>query len=180
VEQLELPSRLSEPGSREWSPLGGPTRRALRRISRCGPVTRKWLLEDPPPNLTSLGLLVERAWWGPELVQRVAAVVARFPRLTELDLDWDVGVDSDAQTVTVQLIEQLGPRLSTLWVPGETPAAPLQQVLRRVAPRLSLRLSSPSRHGPARAWVQVEAHRTWLEQQGQPSDWVVAPLRALL
>jgi len=28
--------------------------------------------------------------------------------------------------------------------------------------------------------VQVEAERAWIEQQGQPSEWVVAPLRALL
>ena len=180
VEQLELPSRLSEPGTREWSPLGGPTRHALRRISRCGPFTRAWLLDDPPPNLTSLGLLLERPWWGPELPRRLEAVVRRFPRLVELDVDWDTGVDSSAEAVVVQLLEVLGPRLSTLWLPGVVQVEAVQPTLRRVAPKLSLRLSSPTRYGSDRAWVQVEADRAWLEQRGPPSEWVVGPVRGLL
>lgn len=182
VEHLELPGRLAEGGNRAWSPLGGPTRRALRRISRCGPITRGWLLEDPPPNLAALGLRLENAWWGPVLARKLEELLRHFPRLTELDLEFDDVTTSDPNTeaILVQLLRAVGPRLSTLWLPAVVSAAPLQQVLRHVAPRLSLRLSSATPPGAGRAWVQIEADRSWVQSQGRPSEAVVGRLRALL
>lgn len=179
VEELVLPTRLSEPGAREWSPLGGPTRHALRRIGRCGPFVRKWLLVDPPPRLTSLGLFVEEQRVGPQLASSLASELRVFTQLTELDVEWNAYARVP-ESVLHELIEAFGPRLTTLWLPASISPSALEPTVRRVAPRLSLRLSSSTEHFPGRAWIQVEDGRRRLETRGETSEYLLQRLRPLL
>lgn len=181
VEDLVLPTRLSEAGARDWSPLGGPTRHALRRIGRCGPLVRQWLLVDPPPRLTSLSLFLEDQSVAPQFAQRLSSQLRVFPQLTELDVEWNTYALAAPEPLLGAFIEAFGPRLPVLWLPASLALSALEPLVRRVAPRLSLRLSAPTQHARGtRAWVELVDGRRRLETRGPVSEFELGPLRALL
>ncbi|MFO0600178.1 MAG: TIGR02996 domain-containing protein [Myxococcaceae bacterium] len=153
VEELTLPRSLSEPLFPGAHPLTA-LRPALRKVGRCGPVTRKALLARPPPNLRSLGLFIEPTWM-PLLVERLRPVLDALPGLTELDLEWDSWAAPEPEPVVLELVRALGPRLTTLWVPAQ--ALRSRTLLAVSPPGLSLRLST--RADWRRSWIELAGRR---------------------
>ncbi|MBL8920122.1 MAG: zinc-ribbon domain-containing protein [Myxococcaceae bacterium] len=171
VTELLVPAFAPDAGRRDLTPLGGPPLTSLRQLRGAGRTIAGFLVENPPPNLTTLGLWLEPPVGDGDL-SLLQRLLDALPRLNDLSVHergpqrfgarrWGPTV---ARLVAARLF-RLRLHLDEL-TPGQA-----RELVARDAPHLTLQLE-PEPSIRARAWVEVDDEGTRLVLREQ----VEAPL----
>jgi uncharacterized protein (TIGR02996 family) len=159
VAELLVPAMAPDSGRRDLTPLGGPPLGSLRQLLGAGRTVAGFLVENPPPNLTTLGLWLEPPFTHADvtLLQRL---LRALPRLNDLSIHQRQRPRFGARRWGAEVARLVAPRLFRLRLDlDELTPAQARELVARDAQHLTLQLE-PESSFRARVWVEVDAAGT--------------------
>ncbi|MCA3016025.1 MAG: zinc-ribbon domain-containing protein [Myxococcaceae bacterium] len=175
VAELLVPAMAPDSGRRGFSPLGGPPLASLQTLLGAGRTIAGFLVENPPPNLTRLGLWLEPPFTDVDL-SLLERLQDALPRLNDLSVHERQRPRFAARRWGPAVARLVAPRLFRLRLALDalTPAK-AREFVTRDAPHLTLQLE-PETPFLARVWAEVDADGVRVVLREQVEATVVEPL----
>lgn len=173
VTQLRVPPNYPESGQLTQSPLGGAPLKALRELRGCGPRIATWLLENPPPRLSSLELRVPQRGFTEAFVASTVVLLDRLPTINALALQFDAWGAPPPPELVRAAVSILAPRLFRLRLPlCVRDLQPVLETLRAFASHALVQLSMSGAVADD-AWVEIEGTQVCLVAEAQATRQII-------
>ncbi len=180
VTHLRVPLNYPATGQVRQSPLGGPPLRALRELRGCGPGITSWLLDNPPPRLSSLELRIPQRGFTEAFVANTVVLLDRLPTIDALALQFEAWGAPPPPELVRATVSILAPRLFRLRLPLCVPElGPVLETLRALGSHALVQLSLSGAVADD-AWIEIEAGRVCIAAQPQATRQIIDLLHAAL